>query len=1018
MFPGSSSKPPGAVITILLLTAALVCAAAVRAERLSIKTYTVADGLLRDSVTRVKQDSRGFLWFCTPDGVSRFDGYGFTNFRPEDGLPDRHANDFLETTSGVYLIATDNGVARLNPKGVRGSAENPLFTVYVPENPKSKSVGVLYEDRSGTVWAGTNDGLYRLNEKFELENVPLPTTSSESIGIGTLLEDKKGSLWIGSWDRLFRRLPSGEIEVYSQANGLPPGGVNVLFQDASGQMWIGMRPGVPSGLLKVVADPAPNRSLVERSYTTADGLVSPWITGLDQSEDGKFWVSTASGLCLWQGDGSGSACQNYIPKSELCGYGVSNLVEDRDGNLWFGTSCGAKKLIKYGFTTFSTEDGFKIPAVNSIFENRDGELFASVNPGVRYLSRFDGNKFIHLERNLTEKGKYSGWGWMHTVWQDSAGAWWIPSGDGLYRSPPNTDFKKLSTATLSKVKTGAQLDQVFRLFEDSRGDIWIVTIGGASELLRWERSTGTWHNHTSEVGFSSTRTGAAFAEDPQGNLWISSGSDSGDSALIRYHDGSFKVFTQAEGVPPGWTRDLHVDHQGKLWLANTAVGLMRLDDTNSDVLNFAHYTTADGLSSNGVYCVTDDDFGRIYVGSGRGLDRLDPVTGQVENFTQADTLPGSNVEVAYRDRTGALWFSTNGGLVRLIPEPARVRKAPIAFITGVRSAGVSQPVSIVGEQSIAALDLGSDQSNVSVDFVGLGATLGERLRYEYRIKGEDWTPTSERTLNFANLSAGDYKFEVRAVSADRLYSDPVFLSFRVESPIWQRWWFVLAVSIFVAGIVYLAYRNRIQRLLEMERMRTRIATDLHDDIGSNLTRISILSEVARQKSGNGNGDLLSSIANIARESVASMNDIVWAVTPEHDSLLDLTRRMRLHAEEVFAFRDIELRFEAPESDTGLRLGVGVRRDLLLVFKEAVNNAARHSKCSKVSIDLKADLSQLVLEVIDNGRGFAENENESGQGLRSMRRRAATMGGEFTLDSDRELGTTVRLVLPLAKVERA
>ena len=229
--------------------------------------------------------------------------------------------------------------------------------------------------------------------------------------------------------------------------------------------------------------------------------------------------------------------------------------------------------------------------------------------------------------------------------------------------------------------------------------------------------------------------------------------------------------------------------------------------------------------------------------------------------------------------------------------------------------------------------------------------------------------------------------------------------------------YILAVSLFIAGTVYLIYRNRIQRLLAMERMRTRIATDLHDDIGSNLTRISILSEVARQKSENGNGDLLSSIANIARESVASMNDIVWAVTPEHDSLLDLTRRMRRHAEEVFAFRDIELRFETPESDMGLKLGVGLRRDLLLVFKEAVNNAARHSNCSKVEIDLRADQSELILEIKDNGRGFAESENESGQGLRSMRRRAGIMGGEFNIDSDPGRGTTVRLVLPLGEVER-
>ena len=149
-----------------------------------------------------------------------------------------------------------------------------------------------------------------------------------------------------------------------------------------------------------------------------------------------------------------------------------------------------------------------------------------------------------------------------------------------------------------------------------------------------------------------------------------------------------------------------------------------------------------------------------------------------------------------------------------------------------------------------------------------------------------------------------------------------------------------------------------------------------------------------------------------------MNDIVWAVTPEHDSLIDLTRRMRRHAEEVFASREIELEFEAPESDSSLKLGAGVRRDLLLVFKEAVNNAARHSDCSKVNITLRNERSKLVLEISDNGHGFAEAEVEGrGQGLRSMRRRASAMGGELTLDTDRGRGTSVRLILPLARAEQ-
>ncbi len=202
--------------------------------------------------------------------------------------------------------------------------------------------------------------------------------------------------------------------------------------------------------------------------------------------------------------------------------------------------------------------------------------------------------------------------------------------------------------------------------------------------------------------------------------------------------------------------------------------------------------------------------------------------------------------------------------------------------------------------------------------------------------------------------------------------------------------------------------------MEFERMRTRIATDLHDDIGANLTRISLLSEVAKQRTSNGASDLLTSIAEISRESVASMNDIVWAISPDHDRLVDLVRRMRSHAEEVFTLRDIELDFSVPATDVDLHLSVGVRRDLLLIFKEAVNNAARHSDCTSVKIEFRSSGNSLVLEVADNGRGFAGGVSRDGQGLRSMKRRAKALGGNLEIRSAIDDGTSLRFEMSLTK----
>jgi len=990
---------------------------AFKAERLPIKTYTVGDGLLRDRVSKIKQDSRGFLWFCTEEGISRFDGYAFTNLTPADGLPDRRVNDFLETKNGTILIATDSGLVRLNPTGIRNSTENPLFTILLPENERAKGFRVLFEDASGTVWAGTTDGLYKLNERFELEYAPTvePLNRTDRLFINKIIKDRRGIMWIGTASSgLVRISPTGDIKRYSDANDLPYNNVvTVLFEDASGQIWANLRLGTTVGLVKIVAEPEPNRSIVERHYTTKDGLPHDYVTDLFESSDGKFWVATDLGLCEWQGDKGDSVCKVYKANNGLCDTELWSIAEDKDGNLWMGTRCGTKKWARYGFTTYDQSDGFKVPTINSIFENRAGELFASVNANKngRFLSRFDGGKFVGGAKNLLESDKPSGWGWMQTVWQDGWGAWWIPSAEGLFRSPPATGFEQLPESVLQRIETGAKGKEIFRIFEDSRGDVWIATTGTTNELLRWERGRDTWHDHTQIGEIKLIQVVMGFVEDSWGNLWIGTGGGD-DGMLIRYRDGKFKVFTEADGAPSGFTRDLFLDSTGKLWLATGDWGLLRLDDTNSDDLNFIHYKTSDGLSSSGVYCITEDEFGRIYAGTGRGLDRLNPETGQVENFTTADGLPASQVEVAYRDRTNTLWFATSGGLAHFKPEAERSRKPPVMLITGLRIAGYAQRISMMGESQIGELNLNSDQKQISVDFVGLGATLGEKLRYEYRFGNSDWTPTMERTVNFANLSSGEYQFEVRAVTADRITSKtPATVSFRIAAPFWQTPWFVVSLFALTAAAIYFFYRFRLKRLLELERVRTRIATDLHDDIGANLSKISLLSDVVNMQMPEANAEskwMLTTIAEVSRSSVGSMRDIVWAINPNRDSVLEMTRRMRQHAEETFVPNNISVKFNAPETGADAKLSMDVRRELFLIFKEAVNNAARHSGCQRVKIDFRVSGDEIILCIADDGRGFDIAEQSTGHGLMNMKTRAEKIGGKFEVSSEQGCGTIIEV----------
>lgn len=1014
---------------IFFAVVVLFCTLPIFAELLPIKSYTVADGLQRDEVKQIRRDSRGFIWLCTDDGISRFDGVGMTNFTTADGLPHRIVEDFLETKTGAIYIATDKGLARLNPLGLRGSAENPLFTVFLPDNPKAEKILTLMEDKAGRVWVGTSGGLYKLIEtggKVSFESVSLGqylvlwsgativAPEPNSLYIHTILEDRHHTLWIGTLGSgLFRLSPNGNVRQFNTATELPDNKITDLLEGRDGQIWMSMRSDKLGGVCLIDAEASEHP--IKKCYTTKDGLGANWVRDIHETSDGQIWLATLSGLCRWQGEGNQSVCKNYSAKNGLCN-NLLTLGEDNDGNLWTGSPCGAKKIARYGFTTYKGADGLFFDTVNSIFENSSGELFALAFPqNERIISRLDGDKFSLVKPNLPLNVDYHGWGWEHTVRQDSMGAWWIPSGYGLFRSANKTNFEKLDRAKLEKITTSAKDTEVFRLFEDSRGDIWILTVGDYYELLRWERAKNIWHNYTAQLGLSNSRIGTAVVEDRHGNIWIGASSDNGNSALIRYRNGQFRIVTQAEGAPSGSIMDLFVDSRGRLWIPSTNDGLRRLDETNSDRFEFTKYASANGLTSNAISTVTEDEFGRIYVGTWQGIDRLNPDTGNIENFTTADGLPNDFVEVAYRDRHNNLWFGTHEGLAKFVPEPPRTRQPPTILINGLRVSGVPQVVSVLGETNIPQLELDAQQRQITVDFIGLGASLGEKLKYEYRLNDSDWTPTNERTVNFANLASSEYRFEVRAITADRIYSQtPATLNFRIAAPLWQRWWFILGILLLTAFVIYLFYKNRLARLLEMERMRTRIATDLHDDIGANLTRISLLSEVANQQTTNGNGNLLTSIAEIARESVASMNDIVWAISPDHDRLLDLTRRMRQHAEEVFTYRDIDLKFHTPSSDSDLKLSVGVRRDVLLIFKEAVNNAARHSDCTKVEIDFACENSILSLQIKDNGKGVAPDVESDGHGLRSMARRAKTLGGSLNIDSQTEKGTAVKFALPLPK----
>ncbi len=1040
-----------------LLAVFLLFPGVAAAERLPLKAYTVADGLPSNVINKIVRDSRGFLWFCTGEGLSRFDGYTFTNYGVDQGLPHATVNDLLETRNGELWIATNAGLVRFNPKGVPSSTVSfanqkpttePMFTVVVPEDDdrQARAVNALYEDRGGTIWCGTMKHLYRLDRgdnSFKLLSVDIGTAGGHALEvyIYDLLEDRSGSLWVAGASGLLRRRPDGRIEHYTKRDGLPDDVIHDLLEDHQGRLWAATRLG---GFFRFVADDTRGSLVVAEVYNKPKGLPTDWIFQLFETSDHKFWIATNVGLIAFfpEGDEHGQRFHTYTKRHGLSFQEVTALNEDSGGNLWLGTNtAGAMKLVREGFITYGEQDG--INSVGGILADRAGGVCfrgyvlgdkrASIFEGGKVdllhsseiiywqtFGRYDGQRFKWFVPNAL-KGKNFGWVREGLTLQARNGEWWVAMNGQLYHFPAADNFTQLVKARPLAVYGAESTDgepQIFRIFEDSKARIWSSSFdSGSNRLVLWEPGNRTLGDLTGTANLPSMKDDIArsFAEDRAGNIWIGF-----NTGLARYRDGAFTFFTTKDGLPPGSINYIYTDHAGRLWIALSRSGLLRVDTPTTERLAFTSYTTAEGLSSNSVEVITEDLSGDIYAGTGRGLDRLDPATGRVRHYTTADGLASGSFLAALRDRNGVLWFGTHNGLSRFVPgSPEPAAPLPI-LIRGLRVAGLQQPLSALGENNVRLPDLVADQNQMQIDFVGLSFEPGDVLHYQYKLEGTnaDWSaPTEQRTLNLAGLSPGRYRFLVRAVNSDGLVSaQPAVVSFRISPPIWQRWWFMLLALAVVMLAVYSLYRYRVARLLELERVRTRIASDLHDDIGSNLSLIAGLSEMLRQQARQVDAQIaerLAVIANASRQSVEAMGDIVWAVNPKRDNVIDLAHRMRRFANDSLTARDIEFHLDAPGANHNVKINAEVRREVFLVFKEGINNIARHSGCRIAKASLRIERGQIILELKDDGRGFVAGQADQGHGLESMRRRAEKLGGTIDLDSRAGEGMTLTLVAPIA-----
>lgn len=991
------------------------------------------------AVNRMLYDSRGFLWIGTRDGLSRFDGYRFSNYKIGKGAAVSSPGilQIVERKNGDYLIADQsNDIYRFNAQTIVTESGLDGSLTLNAERILTNREGELVEDSEGVLWIGGFQGLSRINEgggKFELAPaLRITVPGGEVARVTRYREDRARTWWLSTERGLVHIDKTGRVLAFYQTP-LPSGlrsYLNHLYLTREGRVWVFSQAGLfvlqpdladISGamLVRPLTANIKHRLPVNPgeivNFGPADGFTGKVVPALHETADGRICLASDEGLLIYEGAGF----RRFNAENGIGEY-LTDISEDSNGDLWLGSFSGVFKLTLNGFTSFAQADGLGRADVAAIYQNSAGDVFAA--EGDWFVSHFDGHRFISAQPRLPEDRGPPPWT-SNISFLDSHDSWWFLTEKQLARHDGVQRIEDLPARSPSATfATGDEFNQgaFYRLFEDSRGNVWISTRSAIPEnvgLSLWIRGENRIREFGAAENFPVKMAASSFCEDARGNIWI--GFYNG--GLARYDGRTFTVFGAGDGLPNGYVSSLLLDPAGRIWVGTGESGLTVVDDPAAEKPAFRNIP---GLASNNVRALTQDNFGRIYAGTVRGIDRISPDTGQVMHISTLDGLADDFVTVAFREKNGTLWFGTRNGVSRFVPSVDKPAKAPPILIAGLRVAGEKQPVSELGASEVGKLELKSAQNNLQIDFFSVGVASPELVRYQVMLEGadRDWgKPTAERTVNYSNLAPGSYRFMVRAINAQGLASQtPATVVFRIAPPLWKTWWFVTLIALMVVGAVYFLLNQRFKRVLELEKVRTRIATDLHDDIGASLSRISMLSEMVNHQNGASSPESakrLTQIAADARGLVDSMSDIVWAINPRRDSVQSVVDRVCSFAADTLGTKQVHWTVTSPPALKSLHLTAEEKRNLYLIFKEAINNSARHSGCQNASLRIRIDRGNLIAEVMDDGKGFSATEtvnrnSRGGNGIDNMRARAQEIGGELQFESNADTGTKIILTLPL------
>jgi ligand-binding sensor domain-containing protein/signal transduction histidine kinase len=1056
------------LVLIILFTWTEVSA---QVSNLKFEGVLTEKGASSGTIHCILKDNLGFIWLGTNNGLLRYDGYNFKEFK--------HDPSDSNTISG-------------------------------------NQIWCIIQDNFGDLWIGTSgQGLNRYLYKEDrfvryLHNPEDSKSLSSDLEVTWIIEDSKGNIWICLWEggvAIYNRESDGFINfkhIPEESNTLKS--AHRIYEDSKGFIWIG----TSRGLSKFNTNKNEFTSY-KNNPSDKYSIAGNYINSIIEDKKGNLWIGSHGGLSKY--DYKEDRFINYKSKKfdpqSLSHNVVYSLCEDPLGNLWVGTDGGglnyfdveSEIFIRY----FSDLSGYNYLPASSIpyllMDDNSTLWIGTVAAGV-YKAVYFKNKFSRLSKIPNLKNSLSS-NEVSAVLEDKKGIVWIGTyGGGLNKFDERSN--KFTHYKSSESSNSLSSNFILSICEDD-GNLWIGTENGLNFFEPQKNKFTRYYNSPDDTSSIAGNKITSIIKDKQGNLWL--GSNGGGLCILSNEMNSFRTLAATKpysGFGSNHVWALFEDNKNNIWCGTWGMGAIKYL-YNED--KFIKINTS-SLKKDSTYLIAvvsfaEDKFSNIWLGTwGNGLFKINPSTNEITGYAKLKGAPHENIYGILPDSSGDLWISTGNGLIKFNPltktwktydeedgiqslefRRGAFHKGPSGrfYFGGVLGLNYFYPEKIVDNNNIPGvaftsfkifdrevppskfgsninmldeITLSYDENFISFEFSAMEFTNPKKNQYSYKLGGidNDWIfSEGRRYVSYPDLKPGEYIFTVKASNNDGIWNNEGrSIKIIIKPPFYSTLWAYIAY-ILVFGLALFGIRKyeltkrklkeeervkaekeeaelreaklkaetaelkakavESEKEIEKQNIRYRIASDLHDEIGSNLSSISILSSLAKKKI-NENGELvrhLDEINSAAKASSESIRDIVWFINPASDQLSNLVIKMKETANLMLG--GIKSEIASSEIDPEQKINPDLRRNIYLIYKEILNNIIRHSKATYVKISIQKPSDEIIICIADNGIGFNENQIKYGNGLKNLKYRAEEIKGELIINSQKDRGTTINLVIP-------